>query len=217
MTEHSPSPKGNKRKAAPAQERAYHHGDLRRAIVAAALEVLVRSEPSALSLRDLARTVGVRHSALYTHFRDREELLAVIAGEGFKALETEMQAALASAPGDGLEAIASAYLAFARSNAGHYRTMFRSENVLVENITHVEEPSYRCFQMLVDTVAAKGVPDREAAERSVGIWSTMHGLVLLGENSGPLHQKLPSANEDVLARKFVRVLASGSWPSDDLK
>lgn len=198
--------------SAPATNRSYHHGNVRAAIVAAALDVLSGAGPSKLSLRDLARTVGVRHSALYSHFRDREELLAVIAGEGFRALLNEMQKGLAKKKGDRLIALASAYLQFARLNAAHYRTMFLPENILPQNSKHVKAVSDECFQILIDVLLENpAITRQEAVERGVGIWSTLHGLILLGDNSGPLHQKIPCDQESLLAEKFVQVLARESW------
>lgn len=210
MTDNS-SPR--RRPAPAAAGRPYHHGNLRGAILDAALDVLGRRQPSELSLRELARAAGVRHSALYAHFRDRDELLAVIAGEGFRVLATELRAASAEASGDQLSALAAAYLRFARANPAHYRTMFRPENMLPANARHVDEAADECFRILTDILTERpGIRQEEAVERAVGIWSTVHGLALLGDNSGPLHQKIPRDREAPLAEKFVQVLARGDWP-----
>src|SRR5215470_4643684 len=82
------TPKTGKTQKKPA--RKYHHGDLRRALVDAALAIVERAGPGALSLRELARRAGVSHAAPYRHFESREALLAALATEGFLGLGAEM-------------------------------------------------------------------------------------------------------------------------------
>lgn len=187
--------------------RPYHHGNLRAAVIAAALDALAEKAPSEISLRELARTVGVGHSSLYVHFRDRDELLAAIAGEGFAALLTNLEGAASSSGQARLTDLARAYLAFARKHPAHYRTMFRPENILTDNIGHVEAASDACFQLVVKAIEDLGdVSNERAVERAVGIWSMLHGLVLLGDNSGPLHQKVPAHQEEPLVVTFATLL-----------
>src|SRR5664279_5896837 len=71
-------------------ERPYHHGDLRRAIVKAALEILHETQSLEFSLRDLARRAGVSHNAPYKHFADKRELLAAVSAAGFEMLTKRM-------------------------------------------------------------------------------------------------------------------------------
>ena len=71
---------------ATAEERPYHHGDLQRAIVSAALEVLSETQSTEFSLRELARRAGVSHNAPYKHFADKRELLAAVSAAGFERL-----------------------------------------------------------------------------------------------------------------------------------
>src|ERR1700737_2706937 len=73
-----------------AEERPYHHGDLHRAIVNAALEVLSETQSTEFSLRELARRAGVTHNAPYKHFADKRELLAAVSAAGFEALVKRM-------------------------------------------------------------------------------------------------------------------------------
>src|ERR1700688_3800949 len=72
------------------QERPYHHGDLRRVIVSAALEILSETQSLEFSLRELARRAGVSHNAPYKHFADKRELLAAVSAAGFEALTKRM-------------------------------------------------------------------------------------------------------------------------------
>ena len=71
-------------------ERPYHHGDLRRAIVKAALEILRETQSVEFSLRELARRAGVSHNAPYKHFADKRELLAAVSAAGFETLTKRM-------------------------------------------------------------------------------------------------------------------------------
>lgn len=180
--------------------------------MAAALDVLTREEPSAVSLRDLARTVGVRHSALYTHFRDRGDLLAVIAGEGFRALLADLKATRPSRR-DRVADLAATYVRFARAHAAYYRTMFLAEVSRPENIGRIQDGCEGCLQTLVDALKKKSASsEQETRERAIAIWSTLHGLVLLGDDSGPLHRQISPKNEGPIASRIVQVLAHGRWP-----
>jgi len=158
----------------------YHHGGLRRALLDAALAELGRGEDE-LSFRRLAAAAGVARSAPYNHFRDRGELLAVLAGEGFGLLH----AALISHAGD-LSGLARAYLAFGRGQGAHYRVMFLPIVTRPENVAHVHPKAQACFDLLVAALAAAGSTDDEAADCARAIWCGLHGLVLLGEPGGPL-------------------------------
>ena len=78
-------------------ERPYHHGDLRRAIVKAALEILQETQSLEFSLRELARRAGVSHNAPYKHFADKRELLAAVSAAGFETLTKHMEREIAGA------------------------------------------------------------------------------------------------------------------------
>jgi AcrR family transcriptional regulator len=100
---------------------AYHHGDLRRALLDATLEILRRDGLGAVSLREVARAAGVSHNAPYRHFSSREALLAGVATEGFGRLRARLEAA-----GGSLAAMGEAYLAFAVAERPCFLLMFGS-------------------------------------------------------------------------------------------
>lgn len=102
--------------------RAYHHGDLRRALLAAALEAVGEVGPAALSLRDLARRAGVSHAAPAHHFGDKAGLLTALAAQGFDLLAQT----LTEADDDLLEA-GVAYVDFAVTHRAYFEVMFRPE------------------------------------------------------------------------------------------
>ena len=100
-------------------EKPYHHGDLRRVLLDAAVAAIAERGAAALSLRDLARRAGVSHAAPTHHFRDKAGLLTAVAAEGFALLGT----ALAEA--DDFAATGVAYVRFATTHPGHFAVMFR--------------------------------------------------------------------------------------------
>ncbi len=105
---------------------AYHHGNLRPALIAAGLELLEAEGVGALTLRAVARRAGVSHAAPYNHFADQQALLAAVALEGFEQLGASIGAAAAevTAPRDRLRALARGYLAFTAKHPELYRLMF---------------------------------------------------------------------------------------------
>lgn len=165
----------------------YHHGDLRRALVQSALELLqAEGAAAALTLRAVARRVGVSHAAPYRHFADRTALIVAVAEEGFVALQRALEGALAGAEADPVRQLldpAVAYLRFAASHPAHFRVMFGPEvaGSVAKGTTPVAAGA--AFQVLIDSVvraqAAGIVRDGEAVSRAIGLWSVAHGAAML--------------------------------------
>jgi AcrR family transcriptional regulator len=109
----------------PSPARAYHHGDLRRALVHSALDVIECDGLASLSLRDLARRVGVSHAAPVHHFGDKAGLLTAIAADGFLLLAEELQRTY-TASGSFLE-VGVAYVRFAVRHRAYFEVMYRPE------------------------------------------------------------------------------------------
>ncbi|MFC8595681.1 TetR/AcrR family transcriptional regulator [Streptomyces atroolivaceus] len=155
-------------------ERTYHHGDLRRAVLTAALDVIAADGPDALSLRDLARRAGVSHAAPAHHFKDRTGLLTAVAAEGY-ALFAD---ALAEAPD--LRERGVAYVRFALGHPAHFQVMFRPE------LHRADDPALLTARARATTALRAGVsglPDasRGGDDRLAGIaaWSLAHGFATL--------------------------------------
>src|SRR3954454_21387401 len=108
------------------EERPYHHGDLRRAIVKAALEILRETQSLEFSLRELARCAGVSHNAPYKHFADKRELLAAVSAAGFETLTKRMTTEITGCDNarEQLFAMLRAYLAHGVENPALYNLMF---------------------------------------------------------------------------------------------
>jgi len=165
---------------------SYHHGDLANALVEAALAVVERDGADALSLRDLAASLGVSRAAPYRHFTDRDALLAAVAARGFETLIAIYQAADA-APGDGPTRVRKAmadYMAFAWSRSGLHRLMFESELLRRDPIPPVlAGPYQRTYEALWRTLS-RAYPDADEAwlkRRRVTMLSTVVGFLVLDE------------------------------------
>jgi AcrR family transcriptional regulator len=107
-------------------KKAYHHGNLRAALVAAALKEIAKTGPEGFSLREVARRAGVSAPAVYRHFKDKDALLAAVAIECWERIQAAMTAALVDAPADTLErfrAVGIAYVRFAVEHPEHFRAM----------------------------------------------------------------------------------------------
>ena len=165
----------------------YHHGNLKIALIEAGLEILSQEGENKLSLRKVARAVGVSHAAPYRHFANKEALIAAIAEEGYQKLEKRMKDALAQFPSDSgsqLIELGCAYVKFALENPNQLRVMFTdfSEDCELE--------TGDTFILLVDTIKKGQDADYIAAgdviQFALTLWATVHGLsILLIENKIP--------------------------------
>jgi len=157
------------------EKAAYHHGDLRAALLDAALALLAEGlEPT---LRAVARRAGVSPMAPYRHYSDREALLAAVAVRGVVDLKTALEAADAQAePGRGLVAQAVAYVRYAVDHPVLFRLMFGPGRPAGGGI--VCEACQDVRAVLLNRLAAE-VPDRFTPDFAVGCWSLIHGLAML--------------------------------------
>ena len=157
--------------------RPYHHGDLRRALLEAAVEAIAEVGPAAVSLRDLARRTGVSHAAPAHHFGDKAGLLTAVATDGFRRLAATLGETY-QASANFLE-VGVAYVRFAVTHRAQFEVMFRPE------LYHTDDP-----QLIQARDAARALlypPAAEAANSPNGLdlragvaaWSLVHGLATL--------------------------------------
>lgn len=161
--------------------RGYHHGDLRRALLAAAAAAIEESGPAALSLRDLARRAGVSHAAPAHHFGDKPGLLTALAVEGFDLLAAALQT------GDGLLEMGVAYVDFAVRRRAHFEVMYRPD---LYRVDAPEVVAARGRSRAVLRSAVADLPPGPGAEGGVAgdalaAWSIVHGFATLW-NAGAL-------------------------------
>lgn len=146
----------------------YHHGDLRRAILTAAVEAITAGGSANLSLRDVARRAGVSHAAPIHHFGDKAGVLTALAEEGFDLL-TE---ALSSA-GDDFAEVGVAYARFAVTHPAHFEVMFRPDT------HHRDDPALTSARSRAGAVLARGAGTASGEYAEVAAWSLMHGFATL--------------------------------------
>lgn len=185
-------------------KRGYHHGDLRRALVEAALALIEEKGPQGFTLSETAKEAGVTPAAVYRHFAGREDLIAEIARQGYGIFADLMEHAYAGGGPSALaafEATGRAYLAFARRYPGHYVAMFESGLSLNAN-ADLARAATRASGVLEKAAAALSErlpPGRRppASMVSAHIWAMSHGVVELYSRGRPGRQS-PFPPEDLL-------------------
>jgi AcrR family transcriptional regulator len=164
----------------------YHHGDLRRAVIDTALQLIAEQGIESLTLREISQRIGVSRMAPYRHFENKALLLVALAQEGFQALFIHLQAALAQSPTDPLvrwQSIGVAYILYAVENSVHYRVMFDSSlsnrkiypelyATALQNFNGLLEIIMECQQQQLIRLD----DPKELAQIS---WSLVHGLAML--------------------------------------
>jgi AcrR family transcriptional regulator len=161
---------------------AYHHGDLARALVEGALELIAKSGAESFTLRELARVVGVNHASVYRHFEDKRALFAAVAEEAFRALATETRVVLARTEGDALvrlAALARTYVAFALAHPSHFRIMSGPRLNEDGRFPTLEEAIDAAAQPFFDEVRrgqeAGVIRDAKPRDLMVTLWTFAHG------------------------------------------
>lgn len=157
--------------------RSYHHGDLRAALVDAGLKALETTTIADLSLRQLARAVGVSATAVYRHFPDKQALMQALASEGIEQLGRYQQAAAAAgSDADAFGATGRAYVRFALANPALFRLIFGECRDVGQSIFGDNLAS----SLLRDkALAATGGDDEAARQLMIQAWAVVHGLAML--------------------------------------
>jgi AcrR family transcriptional regulator len=185
--------------------RGYHHGNLKEALLRAALELIAQKGPGGFTFAEAARFAGVSPAAPYRHFRDRDELLASLALRGL----TRFEAALSKAWNDGrpdvfaaLERLGTAYLDFARTEPAYYSAMFEAGVPLGPN-PELREAGDRAFavlrtaaEKLCAAMPARGRPP--ALMVALHIWAMAHGIASLFGRGDAGRRSLPMSPEELL-------------------
>ena len=166
-------------------KRAYHHGNLRSDLIAAAVEIIGKHGTGALTLQALADRLGVSQAAPYRHFTNKEALLAAVAVDGFQALLDAVRAEMEAAGPDVVArylAIGSGYMRFALSHQPHFQVMYGSRPAAF-NLGAVADAGRAAFKLLVDSIVACQHAGRATAGDptwiAVQTWSLVHGQVVL--------------------------------------
>ena len=194
-----------------AQRARYHHGDLKRALTDAALQLVQEKGPRGFTLREVARRAGVSAAAPYRHFADKSQLLAAAAAQGFVQLHEALDATVAANPDLSEQAVAmgKAYVQWAVSHPDYYQVMFGSELDKTES-PEVLTAGARAFDDLLDTIKrceqAGLLPAGDPHATAGPIWSLLHGISMLTIGSDLTHVGIREETEALTERSLRQLL-----------
>lgn len=203
-------------------ERGYHHGNLKEALLQAALGLIAEKGPGGFTFADAARMAGVSPAAPYRHFRDRDELLSNIAQRGFELFEQVLAKAWDDGRPDTVTAfmrVGRAYLAFARNEPAYYSAMFESGVPIDVNpmLLTASERAFNVIRAAAERLAAltpPGVTRPPALMMALHIWSMSHGIASLFGRGDGARRKLPMAAEDLLEAGVLIYLRGLGFSTD---
>lgn len=192
----------------------YHHGNLRAALIEAGLAALEQSDSKEISLRALAREIGVSANAAYRHFEDKNALLSALATEGFRRF-TELQKQAVQGHTDApsaRQASGQAYIDFARANPALFRLMF-GHFLHASTDPDLRQAAMESFQGLLEGSAVDtGTPpdDERAILTAILRWSLVHGLshLALDGQLDVFSDKLDKLIDDVLTLSKTMAVAA---------
>jgi AcrR family transcriptional regulator len=190
---------------------AYHHGDLRRALLDEALRTIQTNGVEQLTLRTVGDRLGVSRSALYRHFADKQSLLATVGKEGFRALRQAIADAWERNGRSriGFRSMGKAYVQFAVAHPSHYRVMFGGFIESARKDDHFVAEARAAFQVLVDAMVeqqnAGDIRKDDPVLMARFVWALFHGAAMLF-----IDGQLPeTAQQDALVQyAFERLYAS---------
>jgi AcrR family transcriptional regulator len=189
----------------PGHRRGYHHGNLREALMKAALDLIAAKGPAGFTFAEAARAAGVSPAAPYRHYRDRDALMADVARRAFDAFEAKLNQAWGGGAPDAFtafERVGRAYLDFARTEPAQYSAMFES-GLSFKAFPDLQIAGDRAFNVLKDGCAALVATMPEGKRPPVmmmalHIWATSHGIASLFARGDEARRPIPMTPEDLL-------------------
>ncbi len=201
--------------------RGYHHGNLKEALVQAALDLIAQKGPAGFTFAEAARSAGVSPAAPYRHFRDRDDLLASIAERGFEQFEARLSAAWDDGRPEtaaAFERLGRAYLAFARDEPASYSAMFESglSPTAHPGLALAGERAFAVIRAAAERLAAltpPGEPRPPAMMMALHIWSMSHGIASLFGRGDAARRKLPMTPDELLEAGVLIYLRGLGFPT----
>ena len=193
------------RKDGPSGPRGYHHGNLKEALIRAALVLIAKKGLGGVTFAEAARWAGVSPAAPYRHFRDREELLADVARHGFEQFESVLAGAWAAGRPDVFTAfnrMGKAYLEFAKNEPAYYSAMFEAGIPLESSpdLQAVGEGPFRVIRNATEQLVAT-LPEQDRPPvlmMALHVWALSHGIASLFGRGDAARRALPMPPEDLL-------------------
>lgn len=177
-----------------ARKSNYHHGDLRTALIEAALDIINKLGPQGLTIRKVAQRVGVSHAAPYRHFPDKDHLVLAVVERGFELLDQQIEQARADAGNDPLLQFAAggdAYLNFALNHPAYYRVMFSGDLLSSKGNSALRHTSAAALQRMVADMKTGQqlglLRPGDPVLQAIFIISTVHGFVSLANDNRLAH------------------------------
>lgn len=201
--------------------RGYHHGNLKEALVRAALDLIAKKGPAGFTFAEAARWAGVSPAAPYRHFRDRDALLASVALQGFERFAAMLATAWNGGKPDprrAFEELGKAYLAFARTEPAYYSAMFEAGIPLHSNpdLLAASERAFAVLRSACETLIT-AMPARERPPvlmMALHIWAMSHGIASLFGRGDSARRALPMPPEELLeAALLIYLRGLGSSPA----
>ena len=208
------------RKGASEGRRAYHHGNLREALIEAALKLISEKGPSGVTFAEAARSAGVSPAAPYRHFRDRDALMADVAKRGFERFEAVLSQAWDEGRPEARAAfdrLGRAYLAFARKEPAYFSAMFESglDIAAYPEVRQAGDNSFevlrKACEALVATMPASKRPP--AMMMALHVWSLSHGIAALFGRGDASRRAIPMTPEDLLEAATLIYLKGLGMPA----
>lgn len=191
---------------------AYHHGDLRAALLAEAAAMIADGGVASVTMRAISRRLGVSRAAPYRHFPDKSALLVAVAAAGFERLNDRLQSVDAGAPRASIERfrrMGEEYVRFALENPAHYRLMYGKEALTRQDLPELREAADALLALLVGVIQAHqrsgGIKRQDSQAQAYVAWSAMHGLASLVIEG----QIEATVDVDELVRQTTRTLLDG--------
>ena len=168
------------------KKKTYHHGDLKNALIKAGVDILAKDGVSGLSLRKVASKAGVSHAAPYSHFADKQALIAAISTEGFRQLYERVSAVAEeykTKPSRQLFEVAWTYVQFALDDRDRFKVMFsgilEKEREYPEFVAEAQR-NFQLVKMIVEANQAAGVLRSGPSDLvALSAWGIIHGFVML--------------------------------------
>jgi AcrR family transcriptional regulator len=199
--------------------RGYHHGNLKEALIRAALELIAKKGPAGFTFAEAARWAGVSPAAPYRHFRDRDELLSDVARRGFDLFEQTLKRAWDEGrptPSAAFDRLGKAYLEFARAEPAYYSAMFEA-GIPLDTNAELREAGERAFgvlraatESLVATMPKQSRPP--VMMMALHIWALSHGIASLFGRGDAAQRRLPMTPEELLEAAVLLYLRGLGLP-----
>src|SRR5262249_44741271 len=185
--------------------RGYHHGNLREALIGAALDLISQKGPAGFTFAEAARQAGVSAAAPYRHFRDRDALMADVAQRGFEQFEARLAHAWNGGvpnPPAALQRMGNAYLAFARAEPPYFSAMFESGLGAVHHpgLGTAQERAFAVLRNACDVIVAEQPAGRRPPSlmMALHIWALSHGIASLFARGDEARRAVPMDPEELL-------------------